>query len=614
MSTGDATAGANPQAPHVAPDRSPRVVYGERLQRTRGEAQRWGRWDRVLSNLRLAAFLVILAVGWFVFGSHDLQAHWLGPPAVVFVGLLIAHDRVIQSRKRSERRAAYYEAGIARLEDRWMGHGTKGEEFREAGHPYADDLDLFGTGSLYERLCTARTPVGQRTLADWLKSACGVDVARARQGAVGELTPRLDLRDDLCLLGEDVRTRFCPDALVAWTKQPPHFTPKTSTHIVAGVLSALSVSALVAWLGFGLGPLPFLAALIPQTLFAALRRRQLAPLLASAEAPTRDLALVRDLLSRIEEESVESPLLVALRRNLETDGHPPSERIAELRRLVDLLDARRNQLFAPFAALLLWGTHLGVAIERFRQAIGPAVEDWLGAAGEFEALASISAYAFENPDSTFPEIVEGEPCMQGRALGHPLLADSQCVRNDVALGGVRRALIISGSNMSGKSTYLRTVGCNLLLGLIGAPVRAEALRMTPLTIAASIQISDSLLEGTSHFYAEIKRLRQIVELSEGETPALFLLDEILHGTNSHDRRIGAAAVVKGLVERGALGLVTTHDLALAKIADEMAEAIENVHFQDHMEEGKMVFDYRMQAGVVEKSNALELMRAVGLEV
>jgi hypothetical protein len=592
------------------------VVYGERLQRTRGEAQRWGRWDRVLSNLRLVAFLLILGVGWFIFGSRDLAVEWIGPPVVVFVALLVVHDRVIQSRKRADRRAAYYEAGIARLEDRWMGHGTQGDEFREARHPYADDLDLFGTGSLFERLCTARTPVGQRTLADWLKTASDAEVARARarQGAVRELTPRLDLRDDLCLLGEDVRTRFCPDALIAWAKQPPHFTPKNSTHVIAGVLSALSVSALVAWLGFSLGPLPFLAALVPQALFATVRRRQLAPLLASAEAPTRDLALVRDLLARIEAEPVESPLLVALRRDLETGGHTPSERIAELRRLVDLLDARRNQLFAPFAALLLWGTHLGVAIERWRQQIGPAVEGWLVAAGEFEALASISAYAFENPDSTFPEIIEGAPCMHGRALGHPLLADSQCIRNDVALGGEQRALIISGSNMSGKSTYLRTVGCNLLLGLIGAPVRAEALRMTPLTIAASIQISDSLLEGTSHFYAEIKRLRQIVELSQGETPALFLLDEILHGTNSHDRRIGAAAVVKGLVERGALGLVTTHDLALARIADDMAGAIENVHFQDHMEEGKMAFDYRMRAGVVEKSNALELMRAVGLDV
>ncbi len=597
-----------------APQANPRVVYGERLERTRGEAEHWRRWDRILSNLRLAVFIAVLAVGWFVFGSRSLAGGWLMPPIVVFVALLIAHDRVIQWRKRAERRTAYYEAGIARLEDRWMGQGTAGEEFREARHPYADDLDLFGAGSLFERLCSARTPVGQATLADWLKRGGSCEVARERQGAVAELTPRLDLRDDLCLLGEDVRTRFSPEALVRWTHHEAFFEPKASTHWIAGVLSALSVGALVAWLGFGLGPLPFLAALIPQTLFAAVRRKKIAPLLATAEAPTRDLALLRDLLARIEAEPVESAKLTALRRDLETAGHAPSEQIAQLRRFVDLLDARRNQLFAPIAGLLLWGTHLGVAIERWRQEVGPSVEAWLAAAGEFEALASISAYAFENPGAILPDLVEGDARMQGRALGHPLLPDAQCVRNDVDLGGELRALIISGSNMSGKSTYLRTIGCNLLLGQIGAPVRARSLRMTPLAIAASIQISDNLLEGTSHFYAEIKRLRQIVELAEGRPPALFLLDEILHGTNSHDRRIGAAAVVKGLVERGALGLVTTHDLALAKIADEMAGAIENVHFEDYLEDGQMAFDYRMRKGVVEKSNALELMRAVGLDV
>jgi len=614
MSAPPTVAAERETATPAAADTPPRVVYGERLERTRGEAEHGRRWDRVLSNLRLLVFLAGLVLGWFVFGSRTLDGAWLAPPIVSFLTLLIAHDRVIQWRKRAERRAAYYEAGIARLEDRWMGNGDGGEEHRESGHPYADDLDLFGPGSLFERLCTARTPVGRTTLASWLKGTASRGDACARQGAVATLAPRVDLRDDLCLLGEDVSTRFSPDALIRWTRMPAQLEPKASTHWIAGVLSTTSAAGLVAWLGFGLGPLPFLAALIPQSLFAAARRKTIAPLLAGAEAPTRDLALLRDLLARIEAEPTEGELLDRLRGRLETAGLAPSEQIAALRRLVDLLDARRNQLFAPIAGLLLWGTHLGVAIERWRQEVGPAVEHWLAAAGEFEALASISAYAYENPAAVYPEVVEGEACLQGRALGHPLLPDASCVRNDVDLGAARRALIISGSNMSGKSTYLRTVGCSLLLGMIGAPVRAEALRMTPLAIAASLQIRDNLLEGTSHFYAEIKRLRQIVELAEGETKALFLLDEILHGTNSHDRRIGAAAVVKGLVERGALGLVTTHDLALAKIAEETSGAIENVHFEDHLEAGEMAFDYRMRPGVVEKSNALELMRAVGLDV
>jgi DNA mismatch repair ATPase MutS len=196
-----------------------------------------------------------------------------------------------------------------------------------------------------------------------------------------------------------------------------------------------------------------------------------------------------------------------------------------------------------------------------------------------------------------------------------LIPETRNVRTDLKLSDEeRRVLIVSGSNMSGKSTLLRTVGINTVLALAGAPIRARRLRLTPLQVGASIRIQDSLQAGASRFYAEITRLRQIVELTEGELPVLFLLDEILHGTNSHDRRIGAEGVVRGLIERGAIGLITTHDLALARIAEELAPRAANVHFEDHLEEGKMTFDYRLRPGVVERSNALELMRSVGLEV
>ncbi|MCH7600354.1 MAG: DNA mismatch repair protein MutS [Myxococcales bacterium] len=593
---------------------TPAEVYAARLERHTGELARWRRLDGTLSNLRLLSFAIAAGVGWFAFGSQTIARGWTVPPVLVFIALLIAHDRVIQMRKRASRRAEFYRAGIARLEDRWMGQGNTGDEWSDPGHPYANDLDLFGVGSLFERICTARTPVGQETLADWLKTQPRAAIARARQTAIAELTPRLELREDIDSLGADLHTQFSPKPLVAWANAPGDFEAKKSLNVIAAVLSSLSIGGLVVWFWLGLGPLPFLFALIPQMIFAGILHRRIGKILAAIDTPTRNLALLRDLLARLENETADSPLLVSLVERLQTRGVSCAQRIAELRKLVDLLDARRNQLFAPIAALFLWGTQLGLVIERWRVQWGGVLEDWLSAAGQFEALASLSGYAYENPDSIFPEICEGEPKLSARALGHPLLPNDQCVRNDLELGADRRALIISGSNMSGKSTYLRTAGCNILLALAGAPVRAESLSLTPLAIAASIQINDSLLEGTSHFYAEIKRLRQIVKLSEGELPVLFLLDEILHGTNSHDRRIGASAVVRGLVERGALGLVTTHDLALAKIADEMAPAIENVHFQDHLEEGRMAFDYRVRKGVVEKSNALALMRAVGLDV
>jgi DNA mismatch repair ATPase MutS len=210
-------------------------------------------------------------------------------------------------------------------------------------------------------------------------------------------------------------------------------------------------------------------------------------------------------------------------------------------------------------------------------------------------------------------VAEG-PCFAGEGLGHPLLAEETLVRNDVVLGTEARVLVVSGSNMSGKSTLLRTVGVNAVLAQAGAPVTARRLRLSALQAGASIRIVDSLREGTSRFYAEITRLRAIVDMTGGAEPVLFLIDELLHGTNSHDRELGAEAIVRGLVERGAIGLVTTHDLALTRIVAGLAPRGANVHFEDHLEEGRMSFDYRLRRGAVEKSNALELMRSVGLDV
>jgi DNA mismatch repair ATPase MutS len=233
--------------------------------------------------------------------------------------------------------------------------------------------------------------------------------------------------------------------------------------------------------------------------------------------------------------------------------------------------------------------------------------------GEIEALCSLSAYAYEHPNDPFPQIVEGEAQFEGENLTHPLLPASKSVPNSVKLDRNLQLLIISGSNMSGKSTLLRTAGVNAVLALAGAPVRATRLQMSSLALGSTIRVMDSLQQGTSRFYAEIQRLRDIMELAK-KRPVLFLLDEILHGTNSHDRAAGAEAVIRGLLQRRAIGLVTTHDLALAKLSETLAPRAANFHFQDHLEDGRMVFDYHLYPGVVEKSNALALMRAIGLEV
>lgn len=540
---------------------------------------------------------------------------WITLPVVAFIALMVLHQGVLGEVERLTRSVKFYERGLARLDDKWIGTGETGEQFADAAHLYAEDLDLFGKGSLFELLSTARTQAGEEKLAGWLKAPAPVEEIRLRQSAVEELRSRLDLREDLALLGAEVRAGVHTEEIETWGKAKPVFPAAQIIVLmaIAAVTGLLAVGTVAGWIAFGYR-LPALIAILFLLMFYGRYRQQVAEVISAVERPVRDLDLLAQILARLEREPFASPKLARLRARLDTDGLPPSRQIAKLHRLVEILGWTKNQFFAPIAFLLLLPAQVALGVERWRQTSGAHISEWLDAVGEIEALNALANFAFERPQNPFPEIVESETCFDGEALGHPLLPESRCIRNDVRLGDERRLLIVSGSNMSGKSTLMRTVGVNVVLALAGAPVCARRLRVSPLAVGASIHILDSLQTGASRFYAEITRLKQIVELTQGELPLLFLLDEILSGTNSHDRRIGAEAVVRGLVERGAIGLVTTHDLALTRIAETLGNRGENVHFEDRLENGRMIFDYRMRPGVVERSNALELMRAVGLEV
>ena len=599
------------RAMHDVDPQDPRAAYDERLAHRREAVARLERADGHVANARLAVFAAAAAVAFFAFARHALSGWWLLAPGAAFVALLVWHDRVLRRRARAARAVLFYEQGLSRLDGTWPGKGTAGERFDDPAHPYARDLDLFGPGSLFERLCTARTAAGEETLASWLKAPASSEEVGARQEAVEELRRRLDLREDLAVLGADVRAQVDPGRLAGWGAGAPAL-PSRAWWIGAAALTIAGIAAALAWPLAGVGPLPLVVVGVADWLLLRRLRDPLGAAAAAVEKPGRDLAVLAEVLARFEREQVASPRLRALHAALVEDGAPASVRIRKLARLIEILHTRHNQFFAPIAFLLLWPVHLGYAIEAWRGAHGRSVARWLAAVGELEALSSLAAYAFERPRDPFPALRDGPAHFSGEALAHPLLRGA--VPNDVALGGALQALVVSGSNMSGKSTLLRTVGVNAVLALAGAPVCARALRLSPLAIGGTLRVQDSLQQGTSRFYAELTRLKQLVEIAGGPVPLLFLVDEIFHGTNSHDRRIGAEAILRGLLDRGAIGLLTTHDLALAQAAEALAPRAANVHFADHLEEGRLAFDYRMQPGVVRKSNALELMRAVGLEV
>ncbi len=591
----------------------PRSSYTERIARLDVRLAAGERRHHLISNLRLAIFAAGAAVAWAAFIRAWLGPAWLLLPALAFLALLVVHARVLNANDRLLRARRYYERGLSRLDGTWAGTGPDGARFL-GEHLYARDLDLFGRGSLFQLIDTARTEAGEETLADWLRAPAGVDEVRARQAAVSELRERIDFRETLNVLAAEAHVSRT-GALTSWAAATPVGLGAREGRLFAAcaVVTAILVAAMSA--GWVSSAAVVLWLVVPGGVALAHRVR-VWQVLRRVDAAADDLSLFEALLARLEQEAFEAPKLAALHGRLDAAAViRPSARIAQLRRYIAARDALRNEFVRPFGLLLLVRSQAAVAIDQWHAAHRTALAAWVTAVGEFEALASLATYAFEHPGDPFPSIESDGPVFTAIGLSHPLLAEGAAVANSVSLGGAApRVLVISGSNMSGKSTLLRAVGANTVLALAGGPVRAQRLSLSPMAIGATIRVEDSLQEGHSRFYAEILRIRDIVALTEGTAPVLFLLDEILHGTNSHDRRIGAEAVVRALVDAGAIGLVTTHDLALTALATSMEPRAKNVHFEDRIEQGRMVFDYTMRDGVVERSNALELMRAVGLKV
>ena len=521
----------------------------------------------------------------------------------------IWHIRIENARSAARRGMRFYQSGLERLEGTWPGKSSPGTEFLDPHHPYAADLDMFGVGSLFELVNAAHTQIGRTTLAAWLLEPASLQEILARQEAIKEMSPKVDFRERLGFLAAEAQTWIATESLISWARQPRSLN-SSPVRVAAFWLPWLNLILLIT------GQWPWcLAILALQFAMARVCKRRVQSVTRTVGVVQHDLKCLAEMFEYLEAENFNSERLRRVDAGDRAGGLRASEAIQRLATLYSWIASRGNPFVATINGWFLLETQVAFAIEAWRARFGTMVEPWLRRLGEIEALSSLAGYAFEHPADPFPEILPASAPAQVQAEGlkHPLMIESKCVDNDVSLDPNCRLMVISGSNMSGKSTYLRTLGVNLALALAGGPVRARKFRMTHLRIGASIRTLDSIHEGTSRFYAEITRLGQIVKLT-GQGTLVFLLDEILGGTNSHDRRIGAGCVARTLVERGALGLITTHDLALAQIAQEIVPPGANCHFEDQIVNGKMSFDYRLRPGVVEKSNALELMRLVGLDV
>lgn len=588
------------------------VEYPQRLKQRELTVAHYDSIHIRLGNLRLVLALLVAGMAWESLRRHVFSPWWILLPVGAFVAVAAYHSRILRARDLAQRAVSFYQSGLARIENRWAGTGQSGERFSDPYHVYAADLDLFGRGSLFELLSTARTRMGEETLANWLLVPAATGEITERHAAVRELRDELDLREDLAVLGQDAGVGVNPEALLRWAEAPSGMKPGWVRQL-SPVLTILAALGAVVWGYWGIVT-PLTAILAVEGVLRYRLRNEIEEVLLSSEHVFRDLSLLSGLLARVERNVFSASRLQSLQAELLSQGLRSSDAIGRLKTIIDWSDSRHNWLVRILDVPLMYSVQVAFAADRWRRSHGYAVRSWLSAIGAIEALLSLSAYSYEHPGDPFPEFVEGGPCFDAKGIRHPLIPSATCIPNDVSLSTNIRVLLVSGSNMSGKSTLLRTVGINAVLAMAGAPVRAQGLRLSSLHVGASIRINDSLQEGSSRFYAEITRLRKLFDLAGGDQPLLFLLDELLQGTNSNDRRIGAEGVLRAFLNRGAFGLVTTHDLALAEIGTTLNGQLRNVHFQEEFEDGRIAFDYKLHEGVVTKSNGLALMRSIGLDV
>jgi MutS domain V len=581
-----------------------------------------------IARLHHMAAIVVLAVALAFFFSLGLSAirkqmpFW--PPFVPgSVAVLAArgYRRYKKTRSRAWRLINFYDRATKRVQGDWPGAGASGEGLNPPGHAYANDLNIFGTGSLFELLWIGRSGIGQRGLAEYLLKPATVDEALARQEAIRELREKRNLREKIALLGRYEFQESRWETFAEWLDAPVTSFPALLSPVLLATSSVLAM-VFVAALLVGGTLFPWRSAaeyavpiLLVHCVLGLIMRRRVAKIIDAASTLSVETRVLREGLEILESEPFASARLRAIAERARNGAR--SIRVLD-RMLAALSEANKEWFYLPSLALML-RTQLCIATERWRANNGAALRGWISAWAEFEALNSLANYAYENPDAEFPELCAGEAQFDARGIGHPLIPRDVCVRSDVELNSHvelhrgSRFYIVSGSNMAGKSTLLRAIGLNAVLAMAGAPVRARALRMSRLSVCASIAVVDSLLSGKSKFLSEIDRLRQAIEVSDGEQ-VLFLVDEILSGTNSRDRRVAVEAVVRTLVGRGAIGAISTHDLALTEIADDAGLGGANVHMGSSGKGDPMDFDYLLKPGVTREANALAIARMAGVPV
>jgi hypothetical protein len=617
--------------PPGEPQESAVALYEKRRQSYDRQRQQLDRRASTIAAARLATFIVAAAGliwGWWGLELSSPLAALAGASAVLaFVALVLWHDRVLRARDWAATMQAINDESLHRLARHWdqLPRYPWPESLRS--NPLVRDLDLLPTGSgraaLSQLLGPVNSPQGQQTLLEWLVQNEGPapDLA-GRQQAVAELARLLDFRQDFDGRGRQLRrTKQDPEQFLQWAEGAPWLAHRTVLVWVLRLWTTLSV-ALTAGYFAGLVPTGWLiVALVLNLSLEFLWGRKAIATFDSIAGRRQALRHYAQLFDALEQVKFDAPTLQAVHQRLQPQGLSVARTMKRLDRLNGLADARLTPLFhLPLAAVTLWDFHVLLGFESWQHRFGRQARQWFAALGELETLCALATLAYDHPDWTFPNVDESRQALEAQGLAHPLLRPTAAVVNDVVVGPHGNFLLVTGSNMSGKSTLLRALGTNVILAQAGAPVCARNFSLPPLVLGTSFRVDDSLEAGVSFFMAELRRLKSIVELAAttkqaGRHRLLFLLDEILQGTNVYERQIAVRRVIVHLLNHHALGAVSTHDLTLAETPDLEAVCVP-CHFTEtysKTDEGpQMRFDYHLHQGIASTTNALKLLGIVGL--
>lgn len=591
-----------------------RSTYEKRIKALAEQLRQLDQRGAWLANGRVVTFLggaaLIIATAFHKLPGWGLYAGLAALGA--FAILASIHSRVLAAEQRAALGRLLNERGLARLDGQWRAFPSRGDQYSDAAHLYAADLDLFGQGSLFQRLDETGTQGGEQRLADWLRQpSASIEQLKARQEAVAELAGLLEFRQELITETRVASAQKAdPAKFLAWVEGPnllaglgwafgaAHVFPPV-TWVVCSLAYDGVISNLWGWACAGV-----------QALIIAITAKPLRTMYAQLTEAEGGFVRFERTFATIVNARFSNSLLRQLQGDLAQGAVSVPKRLARFERLLGFAQLRHSSQFhAVLNWLMLWDLHWLYRLERWRRAYGAGARGWFEVLAQLEALSALATYAYENSDAVFPEVVGGSLRFEAKQLKHPLL--DAPVANDFSIQGPGEVWVITGSNMSGKTTLLRTVGLAVVMARAGAPVRASALRLTQAQVLTSMRIKDSLERGVSYFYAEVQRIKALLDAAKAQRgECIFLLDELMMGTNARERQIASREIVRQLLETGASGAMTTHDLALTEWNGDARAR--NVHFADEVREGKMVFDYLIKPGVVTTTNALKLLEASGV--